>query len=81
MWFTTLTAAFLPGWAFNVATVTHREDALFATLYLFTIHYFVNHWRPDKFPLDLVMFTGSMPLDEFGANTRSNIPAWRRPAN
>jgi hypothetical protein len=32
---------------------------------LFTVHYFVNHWRPDKFPLDVVMFTGSMPLEEF----------------
>ncbi len=29
------------------------------------VHYFVNHWRPDKFPLDVVMFTGSMPLEEF----------------
>jgi hypothetical protein len=32
---------------------------------LFSVHYFVNHWRPDKFPLDVVMFTGSMPLEEF----------------
>jgi len=65
LWFKTLTAAYLPGWAFNVATVAHGDEALLAAAYLFTVHYFVNHWRPDKFPLDVVMFTGSMPLEEF----------------
>jgi cytochrome b subunit of formate dehydrogenase len=65
LWFKTLTAAYLPGWTFNVATVVHGDEAVLAAVYLFTIHYFANHWRPDKFPLDIVMFTGSMPLEEF----------------
>ena len=65
LWFKTLTGAFLPGWVFNVATVAHGDEAVLAAAYLFTVHYFVNHWRPDKFPLDVVMFTGSMPLEEF----------------
>jgi hypothetical protein len=65
LWFKTLTAAYLPGWAFNIATVAHGDEALLAAAYLFTVHYFVNHWRPDKFPLDIVMFTGAMPLEEF----------------
>jgi cytochrome b subunit of formate dehydrogenase len=65
LWFKTLTAAVLPGWAFNVATVAHGDEAVLAAAYLFTVHYFVNHWRPDKFPLDVVIFTGSMPLEEF----------------
>ena len=65
LWFKTLTATYLPGWTFNVATVAHGDEALLAAAYLFTVHYFVNHWRPDKFPLDLVIFTGSMPLEEF----------------
>jgi cytochrome b subunit of formate dehydrogenase len=65
LWFKTLAAAFLPGWVFNVATVAHGDEAVLAAAYLFTVHYFVNHWRPDKFPLDVVIFTGSMPLDEF----------------
>ncbi|MGO9006445.1 MAG: formate dehydrogenase subunit gamma [Beijerinckiaceae bacterium] len=65
LWFNTLTAAYLPGWAFNVAEVAHGDEALLAAAYLFTVHYFVNHWRPDKFPLDVVIFTGSMPLEEF----------------
>jgi cytochrome b subunit of formate dehydrogenase len=65
LWFKSLTGAYLPGWVFNVATVAHGDEAVLAAAYLFSVHYFVNHWRPDKFPLDVVMFTGSMPLDEF----------------
>jgi len=65
LWFATLTAEYLPGWTFNVATIVHGEEALLAAVYLFTIHFFANHWRPDKFPMDVVMFTGSMPVEEF----------------
>jgi len=65
LWFKVLNAAYLPGWSFNVADVVHGHEAIFAAGYLFTVHYFVNHWRPDKFPVDVVMFTGSMPLEEF----------------
>jgi hypothetical protein len=32
---------------------------------LFTVHFFNNHFRPDKFPLDTVMFTGAFTLEEF----------------
>jgi hypothetical protein len=49
----------------NVATILHGELALLAVLFLFTVHFFNNHFRPDKFPLDVVMFTGSVPLEEF----------------
>jgi cytochrome b subunit of formate dehydrogenase len=65
LWFKSLTAAYLPGWTFNIATSLHGEEALLAAVYLFTVHYFSNHWRPDKFPLDIVIFTGRMPLEEF----------------
>ncbi len=65
LWFPNVTAAFLPGWAFNVATILHGEEAMLAVLFLFTVHFFNNHFRPDKFPLDVVMFTGSMRLEEF----------------
>ena len=65
LWFPEITASFLPGWVFNVATIFHGEEALLAALFLFTVHFFNNHFRPDKFPLDVVMFTGSVPLEEF----------------
>jgi cytochrome c551/c552/cytochrome b subunit of formate dehydrogenase len=59
------TAAILPGWIFNVATIVHGEEAVLAAVFLFTVHFFNNHFRPDKFPLDVVMFTGAVSLDEF----------------
>ena len=57
--------AVLPGWMFNVATIVHGEEAVLAAVFLFTVHFFNNHFRPDKFPLDTVMFTGAVPLEEF----------------
>jgi cytochrome b subunit of formate dehydrogenase len=65
LWFPTVTASFLPGWVFNVATIFHGEEALLAILFLFTVHFFNNHFRPDKFPLDIVMFTGAVPVEDF----------------
>ena len=65
LWFPAATASVLPGWVFNIATIFHGEEALLAALFLFTVHFFNNHFRPDKFPLDTVMFTGAVPLEEF----------------
>src|SRR5690606_9103258 len=48
----------MPGWIFNVATILHGYEAMLAAAFLFTIHFFNVHLRPDKFPLDAVMFTG-----------------------
>jgi cytochrome b subunit of formate dehydrogenase len=65
LWFKEVAAMYLPGWTFNVATIFHGEEAFLAAGFLFTVHFFNNHWRPDKFPLDIQMFTGTMPLEEF----------------
>jgi cytochrome b subunit of formate dehydrogenase len=59
-------AAYLPGWVFNIAMVVHGEEAVLAAVFLFTVHFFNNHFRPDKLPPpDVVMFTGSQSLEEF----------------
>jgi len=64
--FPSLTASVLPGWAFNVATLIHGEEAFLAAVFLFTVHFFNNHLRPDKYPPpDIVMFTGAVSLEEF----------------
>jgi len=63
--FPALTASVLPGWVFNVAALVHGDEAVLAAVFLFTVHFFNNHFRPDKFPLDTVMFTGAVPLEEF----------------
>ena len=65
LWFNAFTASILPGWVFNVATIFHGEEAFLAAGFLFTVHFFNNHWRPDNFPLDILMLTGSMPLERF----------------
>ena len=53
-----------PGWFINVATIIHSDEALLAVGFIFTIHFFNTHFRPDKFPIDLTIFTGSMPVEE-----------------
>jgi cytochrome b subunit of formate dehydrogenase len=66
LWFPNVTASLLPGWAFNVATLIHGEEAILAAVFLFTVHFFNNHFRPDKYPPpDIVMFTGAVSLEEF----------------
>jgi cytochrome b subunit of formate dehydrogenase len=63
MWFPGQASTFLPGWAFNVAAIVHGEEAFLAAVFLFTVHFFNNHFRPDKFPQDTTMFTGRVPLE------------------
>jgi cytochrome b subunit of formate dehydrogenase len=59
-------ASHLPGWVFNIAAVVHGEEAFLAAVFLFTVHFFNNHFRPDKLPPpDVVMFTGTQSLQEF----------------
>jgi len=65
LWFPTVTASFLPGWVFNIATIVHAEEAILAAVFLFTVHYFNVHFRPEKWPMDIVMATGAVPLEEF----------------
>jgi cytochrome b subunit of formate dehydrogenase len=64
LWFPGFFAHVVPGWAFNVAMLVHGEEALLAVGFIFTVHFFNGHIRPEKFPMDLVIFTGRMPRHE-----------------
>ena len=64
LWFPTFFTRFLPGWAINVATIIHSDEALLAAGFIFTVHFFNTHLRPEKFPMDLVVFTGRMDVEE-----------------
>ena len=64
LWFPALFSRWLPGWVFNVAFVVHGEEALLATVFIFTVHFFNGHLRPEKFPMDTVIFTGRVRLHE-----------------
>lgn len=65
LWFPTFFSRFLPGWMFNIATIIHGDEALLALGFIFTIHFFNSHLRPEKFPMDLVIFTGRVEEHEF----------------
>jgi len=65
LWFPEFFARMLPGWAFNVALLVHGEEALLAVGFIVAIHFFNSHMRPQKFPMDLVMFTGVVAEDEY----------------
>ncbi len=64
LWFPTFFTRFLPGWMINVATIIHSDEALLAVAFIFTIHFFNTHFRSDKFPMDPVIFTGRVPVEE-----------------
>ncbi len=65
LWWPTLFTRVLPGWVINIATTIHSDEALLAVGFIFTVHFFNTHFRPEKFPIDTVIFTGGMPLEEF----------------
>ncbi|HEY6194308.1 MAG TPA: cytochrome c3 family protein [Candidatus Eisenbacteria bacterium] len=65
LWFPTFFTNFLPGWFLNLATIIHSDEALLAVGFIFTVHFFNTHFRPEKFPMDTVIFTGGIPLEEF----------------
>ncbi len=65
LWFPEFFGQFLPGWMFNVATIVHSDEALLATGFIFTVHFFNTHGRPEKFPMDFVIFNGQMSKEEF----------------
>jgi cytochrome b subunit of formate dehydrogenase len=64
LWFPTFFSLFLPGWVLNIATLVHGEEALLAVGFIFTIHFFNGHLRPEKFPMDTVIFTGVVSEQE-----------------
>jgi len=65
LWFPEFFTHIFPGWFVNVATIIHSDEALLAVGFIFTVHFFNTHLRPDKFPMDPVIFTGRVPLEEF----------------
>jgi cytochrome b subunit of formate dehydrogenase len=65
LWFPVFFTRLLPGWLINVATIIHSDEALLATGFIFTVHFFNTHLRPEKFPMDTVVFTGRMPVAEW----------------
>ena len=67
LWFPVFFSKLLPGWVYNIALLVHGEEALLAVGFIFTIHFFNGHLRPEKFPMDMVIFTGRVHEHELMA--------------
>lgn len=65
LWFPEFFTQFMPGWAINVAQIIHSDEALLAMGFIFTVHFFNTHLRPESFPMDTVIFTGHVPMEEY----------------
>ena len=65
LWFPEFFTRFFPGWIINISSIIHGDEALLAVGFIFTIHFFNTHFRPDKFPMDIVIFTGRIPYSVF----------------
>jgi predicted CXXCH cytochrome family protein len=63
LWFPVFFTKFFPGWVINVCQIIHSDEALLAVGFIFTIHFFNTHFRPEAFPMDTVIFTGHMSLE------------------
>jgi len=59
-----LSSDFMPGWLVNVALWVHRIEAALAMGHIFTVHFFVEHFRPQAFPYGDAMFSGTLSLDK-----------------
>lgn len=75
LWFSEFFTRFIPGWFLNVATIIHSDEALLATGFIFTVHFFNTHLRPEKFPMDIVVFTGRMSVEELQRNKPAEYEA------
>ena len=66
MWFPIKTTEYLPGIFVNIALVIHSNEALLAMGVIFIfVHFFSAHLKPESFPIDKVIFTGTLPVDHY----------------
>ncbi len=65
LWFPVFFTKFFPGWIINISQLIHSDEALLAVGFIFTVHFFNTHFRPEAFPMDTVIFTGHIPLESF----------------
>jgi len=65
LWFPNFFCGPLPGTALDIAKVIHSTQALLATGFVFAIHFFNTHFRPDRFPADMSVLTGLVSEEEF----------------
>jgi len=65
LWFPNFFCGILPGTTLNIAQVIHSTQALLATGFVFAVHFFNTHLRPDRFPADMSVLSGLVSEEEF----------------
>ena len=65
LWFPNFFCGPLPGTTLDIAKVIHSTQALLATGFVFAIHFFNTHFRPDRFPADMSVLSGLVSEEEF----------------
>jgi len=61
---------------FNLALFVHGAEAALAIGFIFAVHFFNGHLRPGKYPMDLVIFTGSLGEPTCGTSERRRTNPW-----
>ncbi len=80
LWFPLIFSSFLPGWILNIAMIVHGEEALLATGFIFMIHFFNENFRPSRFPMNNVMFTGAVSREELAEERPAEFARYRQRA-
>ncbi len=78
LWKPVFFTKFLPGWILNIAYIVHSDEALLASGFIFTVHFFNTHYRPGKFPMDTVIFTGRITEHEMKEERKEQYERYRR---
>ncbi|MFO0912654.1 MAG: multiheme c-type cytochrome [Pirellulales bacterium] len=78
LWFPEFFCRFLPGQVLNIAKVIHSEEALLATGFIFSIHFFNTHLRGEKFPIDMSMLAGYVTEEEMNEERPEFMDRMRR---
>jgi len=71
MWFPETLARAFPGVLVPAARVAHGGEALLAILAVIIWHFYNAHFRPDIFPMDPAMWTGSIELERLRHDHRA----------
>jgi cytochrome b subunit of formate dehydrogenase/nitrate/TMAO reductase-like tetraheme cytochrome c subunit len=65
LWFPVEATRFVPGWFINAAIIIHGIEALLDIAFIFSVHVFHANFRPDKFPMDTMYWSGRISEKEF----------------